>query len=372
MYEVYDKNGNFKHYRMTKRVKDSNGQTKVITARSKKSERDCRKVMDSLIAEWSKQQEQTKYLGNYSEMLLADYATNWYNLVIKSANCSDVNKKNYKNQVFTHIVPRLGDIRLCDLTEDICQAFMNEYEGWSETMVKKIRMTLRRILKKAAKDELIKRNFAEDIVLPACTQGERRPLTPQEKTWFIETADTHYAGPMILVMLWCGLRPIEVRRMEWSWIDFENAILTVGQSKTEAGTGRKVPIEQKLLEMLKNLKDQNLNDTYVFVKHDNHCKMDGNSFYQSWRNFLRECEITHGAKVYRNQIVESVLAEDLEPYLLRHTFCTDCQSAGVPLNVAKEYMGHSDITVTAKIYTHMVDEVFETNRNRLAEYRNVG
>lgn len=30
-------------------------------------------------------------------------------------------------------------------------------------------------------------------------------------------------------------------------------------------------------------------------------------------------------------------------------------------------MGHSDISVTAKIYTHMVDEVFEQNRKRLVD-----
>lgn len=65
-----------------------------------------------------------------------------------------------------------------------------------------------------------------------------------------------------------------------------------------------------------------------------------------------------------------MLADDIEPYLLRHTLCTDCQSAGVSLNVAKELMGHSDILVTAKIYSHMVDEVFEQNRKRLAEYAN--
>lgn len=46
----------------------------------------------------------------------------------------------------------------------------------------------------------------------------------------------------------------------------------------------------------------------------------------------------------------------------------NCQAAGVPINVAKELMGHSDISVTAKIYTHMVDEVFEQNRKRLAEF----
>ena len=31
-------------------------------------------------------------------------------------------------------------------------------------------------------------------------------------------------------------------------------------------------------------------------------------------------------------------------------------------------MGHSDISVTAKIYTHMADEVFEQNRMRMAQY----
>jgi len=42
----------------------------------------------------------------------------------------------------------------------------------------------------------------------------------------------------------------------------------------------------------------------------------------------------------------------------------------IQLNAAKELMGHSDISVTAKIYTHMVDKVFEQNRKRLAEYAN--
>ena len=81
-------------------------------------------------------------------------------------------------------------------------------------------------------------------------------------------------------------------------------------------------------------------------------------------------DIANGATVYRNQITKSTLAPDFESYLLRHTFCTDCQAAGVPLNVAKEWMGHSDISVTSKIYTHMVDEVFEQNRKRLQDYAN--
>ena len=96
--------------------------------------------------------------------------------------------------------------------------------------------------------------------------------------------------------------------------------------------------------------------------------MDTNAFYHARHSFYHQKDIANGATVYRNQIIKSTLAPDFEPYLLRHTFCTDCQAAGVPLNVAKELMGHSDISVTSKIYTHMVDEVFEQNRRRLEEY----
>lgn len=185
----------------------------------------------------------------------------------------------------------------------------------------------------------------------------------------LKTAETHYAGCIVLTMLYCGLRPIEVRRMEWSWIDFENSILTVGKSKTQAGTGRKIPIPPQLKSELIKHRFKRQNEQYVFVRVKNHnLPMDENAFYHAWHNFKREMDISNGAKVYRNQIIESTLSEDLEPYLLRHTFCTDCQAAGVPINVAKELMGHSDISVTAKIYTHMVDEVFEQNRKRLQEY----
>ncbi len=230
-------------------------------------------------------------------------------------------------------------------------------------------MTLRRVLRKAQKQKLIGENPAEDIVLPQVTEGKRRPITDEERALILKQVPNHYAGTLVLTMLCCGLRPAEIRRMEWDWVDFDNAILTVGKSKTKAGTGRKIPMPPQLVKALREHKAKNLNEKYVFVRCKNpNLPMDENAFYHAWHNFKREMDIANGAKVYRNQIIESTLAGDLEPYLLRHTFCTDCQAAGVPINVAKELMGHSDISVTAKIYTHMVDEVFEQNRQRLAEF----
>ena len=46
------------------------------------------------------------------------------------------------------------------------------------------------------------------------------------------------------------------------------------------------------------------------------------------------------------------LAPDFVPYCLRHTYCTDLQTAGIDIRTAQKLMGHADISTTANIYTH--------------------
>lgn len=355
-------------YRMTRQVTDNDGNKIRLTARGK-SERQVKKNMEQKLLEWQKEQDELKNKTMFPEVNFKVFADNWYELNIKNANISDTTKNDYKYYLYSNIIPYFENFKLCDITEDDCQRFLNKYVGYSKANVSKIRMTLRRVLRKAQKQKLIGENPAEDIVLPQVTEGKRRPITDEERALILKQVPKHYAGAMVLTMLCCGLRPAEIRRMEWDWIDFENSILTVGKSKTKAGTGRKIPMPPQLVKALREHKAKNLNEQYVFVRCKNpSLPMDENAFYHAWHNFKREMDIANGAAVYRNQITKSTLSKDLEPYLLRHTFCTDCQAAGVPINVAKELMGHSDISVTAKIYTHMVDEVFEQNRQRLAEF----
>ena len=74
------------------------------------------------------------------------------------------------------------------------------------------------------------------------------------------------------------------------------------------------------------------------------------------------------ALIYVNKIVQSVVAEDLVAYCLRHTYCTDLQRAGVPINVAKYLMGHSDISVTSKIYTSMTPDVIGRAKESMDDF----
>ena len=40
------------------------------------------------------------------------------------------------------------------------------------------------------------------------------------------------------------------------------------------------------------------------------------------------------------------------PHVLRHTFCTHMQQAGIDVKTLQYLMGHSDITVTLGVYSH--------------------
>ena len=60
-----------------------------------------------------------------------------------------------------------------------------------------------------------------------------------------------------------------------------------------------------------------------------------------------------GCKTYRNALVPPYpLANDICSYNLRHTYCTNLQRRGVDIRTAQKLMGHSDIRMTANIYSH--------------------
>ncbi len=48
-----------------------------------------------------------------------------------------------------------------------------------------------------------------------------------------------------------GMRVSEIRGLTWTQVDFLGSALTVGKSKTQAGTGRAIPLNSRAISMLK-------------------------------------------------------------------------------------------------------------------------
>ena len=121
------------------------------------------------------------------------------------------------------------------------------------------------------------------------------------------------------------------------------------EPKTEAGK-RNIPIPDILLNDLQAVKGEPFAPVFTQLKSSK--RHTESSLRKAWLSFIKAMDIENGAQIQRNKVILSVVSPDLIPYYLRHTYCTDLEAAGVPINIAKVLMGHSDICVTSKIYTH--------------------
>jgi integrase len=284
---------------------------------------------------------------------------------------TDITKKTFsdiKGKVEKNIVSELGSLKLKDVKDTHLQRILNANHGKSFSQVDKLRQYMRRIFGQAVKSKLIPYNPAADLVLPKASDKKRRSITPAERAAFLKAAETHRAGLWVKTMLYCGLRPGECIPLQWKDIDFKNKLLRVYKAKergsnevkapkTEAGF-RDIPIPDILLVEFKAKKGKPLE--YVFTQATSKKCHTESSLRWAWTSFIYHANIAAGAKTYKGGIVKAKLADDLVPYMLRHTYATDLEKAGVPINIAKYLLGHEDITTTANIYTHKDTSVIES------------
>lgn len=205
---------------------------------------------------------------------------------------------------------------------------------------------------------------SEHLKMPVAVKGSRRSMTEYEREHFLKVAETHHSGLMVKTMLFCGLRSGEATALSWKDIDFEEHVIKVvaamesGKNemkapKTTAGV-RKVPIPDEIYNDLLGCKGKPLEPVFTQVTTGN--RHTENSRNNAWKNIIRNMDISMGAELYRNQIKVSMMEKDLCPYCLRYTYCTDLQAKGISLKTASYLMGHTSISVTANVYTHITDE----------------
>jgi integrase len=80
-----------------------------------------------------------------------------------------------------------------------------------------------------------------------------KAYTPEEKERLLagaKAARSPAIYPALMMALNAGMRDAEIRTMQWSRLDLAKAYLTVGDSKTEAGEGRTIPLNTPLIEAL--------------------------------------------------------------------------------------------------------------------------
>lgn len=266
----------------------------------------------------------------------------------------------YEEKYQAYIKPRIGTMRLCDVKDVHLQEIMNEQAGKSISHIKKVRMVLQEMFRRARQSRLILYDPAELLELPAAAPSKRRPLSPTERAALEAVATTHPAGLWALTLLHTGMRPGEAAALTWADVDFEGDSIRIRGAKESGSSAIKGPKTKAGVRVLPHIpaairpgleaaaRGKTAKD-FVFPGPDGRVMSDTVTRLR-WKAIVRAMDIHMGATVFRNQITQSKIEPGLVLYSLRHAFATDCAAAGVPIDTVRWLMGHEDIQTTANVY----------------------
>lgn len=190
-------------------------------------------------------------------------------------------------------------------------------------------------------------------------------------------------------MMYSGLRRGEATALTWADVDLEARTISVNKSwdfvtnsvkqpKTAAGV-RVVHIPQVLADFLRAERSGDTDTVYVLHTASG-ARMTVQAWKRLWESYMKALNAKYahnGANVFsvrkkgpdgkeRGEL--PMLIRTFTPHELRHTFCTLLYQAGVDVMTAKDQMGHSDISVTMGIYTHLDAQYKEKKMAALDAY----
>ena len=294
------------------------------------------------------------------KILYKDWIYEW--LIEKKDYIKESTYANYSNNIFNHIIPKLGNYHLNQINHKIIQDFLLELSkngrkdntgGLSEKTIKDITIIVKGSIKKAINENKIKYielsfNYPKDNKdksIYILTRHEQNKIT----NYVLNNCTSKNIG--LLISLYSGIRIGELCALQWKDVDFKNNKLTISKtiqriyikdkdnniSKIIVSTpktknaNREIPINKDFLEILKKLKSEK--DNYV---------LSNTSKYVEPRTYRK----------HFNKVLRKLKIKQFNFHSLRHTFATNCISLGCDYKTVSELLGHANVNITLNLYVH--------------------
>lgn len=300
-----------------------------------------------------------------ADVYVKQYAESW--LRIYKANVAVNTYKTYQHDVEL-LTSWCGGKKIKDITLSDVQEVLNTRAGLSKSAIKKTAMTLRAIFETARADRIIVYNPCDRLVSPDGGEGTHRAIVEVERELITTKCQDHRFHLAAMLMLYAGLRRGEVMAFHVDRdVDFSASTLKVskaihhegnaavlGSPKTDASI-RTVPILfPPLMGLLKQHKGKGL--VLSDAKGD---YMSSSAFKRVWQSYLTslEVELNGASKRWASEKQKQEWEKcTIRCHDLRHTFCTLLYEAEVDVKTAQLWMGHADVMVTMRIYTHLSNQ----------------
>ncbi len=269
----------------------------------------------------------------------------------------------YSEIVLQHIIPRLGEYELSDLTPYTLQCFVTNLmkcgnlktgKGLSSSTVNCMITVLQNSLKTAYSLEYITEYSAHKIKRPKLQEKKVECFSAVEQKkiekYILESGKESLFG--ILLCLYTGLRIGELLALEWSDVDFSKQELNVNKSCHDAKNNnvfgritelpktissvRIIPIPKQLVPILKREKRKS-HSKYLVSNGEK--TMAFRTYQRAFDTVLRKLNIVHRGF-----------------HSLRHTFATRALECGMDIKTLSEILGHKSPSITLNRYVHSLME----------------
>jgi len=287
---------------------------------------------------------------------LGQWITYWLDEVV-ARDRAESTLYSYRNIARCHVVPALGSLPLSEVTPLRVQTYLHQKmdQGLSPNTVRKHYVLLTTVLSLAVRLEVLDRSPMDRVTAPKPQETQYTFYAPaQLQQLFSAVSETMLELPVKLAA-YLGLRRSEICGLRWKHVDLEQGILSVQEVRTEVG-GQVVLKSPKTRTSVRRLGIAGLRDLMAVLRRVQALRPDSSP--DSWV-VLRE----DGMPPMPDQLTRDLLAvvrrcglPHITLHGLRHSFASVANSQGVSMYDISRTLGHSSISVTSNIYTHLFDD----------------
>ena len=293
---------------------------------------------------------------------------------VYTTNLRKASQERIRGLQQNYLYPLYGAVKITTVKRIHLQSLLNDMaKTLAKDTVKHMMQMLIAMFTAAVEDDIISKNPAAGLTMPVCRPpSTHRAITERERVILLETAKTHPMGILVQFLLYTGLRPGEIPPLTGAdlvggYVRVNKALEArtneIKETKSKAGS-RMVPIIPRLAAILPDIHP----NQYLFPQPRGGL-MTKTVMRRMWHSFVLAMNETEAELIGKKRLPK--LKEQLPPmqlYDLRHTYCTDLERAGVPINVAAKLMGHSSVKVTERIYTHTGEDMLQRAGSQLSVF----
>lgn len=302
-----------------------------------------------------------------SDILFSDYVRLWLEQIARRVDT--VTMQGYQVLADGHILPYFDEakIALSDIDHKILQRYidtkhrsgkLNGKGGLSPRSLKLHKNIINQTLNLALQNKLILSNPCQFVVLPQSVRYESNFYNDRQLRELFAALDGDPLFPLVKITALYGLRRSELLGLQWDSIDFETQTMTirhtvskvtevVAKDKTKNASSRRTfPLTPEAIVIFRAAKNQEAQNRIAFGR-----EYQENSYVFKWADghTYSPDYISHRF----NDLLKKHNLPHIRFHELRHSCASMLISMGWTLKDVQEWLGHSDIKMTANIYSHL-------------------